>query len=99
MEGSEGEVLSIWLTKSCTIPNGITINIVSAFQPYASSHVKLKLHDAVEDNFLAWLELQYFVEFNTSGEDDTLVMPVKTKPDVQPVMHLSPKCISREHWA
>lgn len=58
--------------------------------------MKLKLHDAVEVNFPAWLELQCFVEFNTSGEDDTLVMPVKTKPDVQPVMHHSPKCISRE---
>ena len=58
--------------------------------------MKLKLHDAVEVNFLAWLELQHFVEFNTSGEDDTLVMPVKTKPDVQPVMHHSPKWIGRE---
>lgn len=98
MEGIEGELLSTWIIKSCTIPNGITINVVFAFQPFASSHVKLKLHDAVEVNFSAWLELQYFVEFNTSGEDDTLVMPVKTEPDVQPVMDHSLKCVSREQW-
>lgn len=83
-------------TNNCTIPNDITINLVFAFQSYESSHVKLNLHDAAEFNFLAWLESQYFVEFNTSGEDDILVMPVKTKPDVQPVTHHSPKCIRRE---
>jgi len=98
MEGSEGELLSTWLIKSFTIPNVITINAVFAFQSYTSSYVKLKLCDAAEVNFSAWLEWQYFVEFNTSGEDGTLVMPVKTKPDVQPVMHHSPKCISREQW-
>lgn len=27
--------------------------------------MKLKLHDVVEGNFSAWLELQDFVEFNT----------------------------------
>lgn len=58
--------------------------------------MKLKLHDPVKVNFSPWLELQYSVEFNTSGEHDTLAMPVNTKPDVQPVMHHSPKGISRE---
>lgn len=28
MEGSEGELLSTPLVKSCAIPNGITINVV-----------------------------------------------------------------------
>lgn len=77
MEGSEGELLSTWRIKSCTIPNGVTINAVFALQPYASSHVKPKLHEAVEVHFSAWLQLQYLVEFNTPGEDDTVVMPVK----------------------
>lgn len=74
------------------MPNGITNNAVFAFQSYVSRRVKL----VIDTNSSAGLELQCFVEFNTSGENDTPVMPAKTKPDVQSVMHHSPKSISRE---
>lgn len=66
-----------------------------ALQPYASSHVKPKLHEAVEVHFSAWLELQYLVEFNTPGEDDTVVMPVQPS-HVEPVPQHCPKRIRRE---